>query len=260
MSAADAVGLKAGKDYPGVGVGAFVFDDRGRVLLVKRSSTSRVAPGTWARPGGAVEHGESCEAALIRELREETGLDIVEPQLLDVSSQISSSSHWVSIGYIAQLAPGCAAESAVNREPAKHDELGFFDLEDLPTPLADFTAPALESLRAKRRHPAAAAATTLGPQVLDEPSPAILRIAGALVRLWHSRPDLDFVVKLEDAVTLPLVPFFDKVVEHADESLLSGPRWAGSLRIFQCLCAVALLTRLAKPAPSLRPPSGFARR
>ena len=58
-------------------------------------------------------------------------------------------------------------------EQAKHDELGFFDLEDrpsvlvssdgsprqtrlqdLPTPLADFTAPALESLREKRRRPA----------------------------------------------------------------------------------------------------------
>ena len=55
------------------------------------------------------------------------------------------------------------------KHQAKHDELGFFDLEDrpsvlvsfrqtrlqdLPTPLADFTAPALESLREKRRRPA----------------------------------------------------------------------------------------------------------
>ncbi|CAE7782032.1 unnamed protein product, partial [Symbiodinium pilosum] len=121
------------------------------VLLVKRSATSRVAPGCWARPGGAVEFKESNEAALTRELREETGLEIVDPQLLDVSSQISSSSHWISIGYVAQLAPGCLAESAVNREPAKHDELAFFDLEELPAPIADFTASALECLRAKRR-------------------------------------------------------------------------------------------------------------
>eukprot|EP00434_Breviolum_minutum_P028755 symbB.v1.2.025436.t1/scaffold2464.1/size78649/3 len=165
--------LKPGKDFTGVGVGAFIFDEHGRVLLLKRSSSARTAPGTWARPGGAVNFGESCEAALAREIREETGLEICSPQLLDVTSEPSGGSHWVSIGlatsfltdlrlvrsttildnigYTAELA-GCHADDAKNMEPEKHDEIGFFDLEALPTPLADFTANALPALRALRAH------------------------------------------------------------------------------------------------------------
>ncbi len=44
--------------------------------LIKRSITSSHFPGEWALPGGKVESGESCEKALIREVREETNLDI----------------------------------------------------------------------------------------------------------------------------------------------------------------------------------------
>eukprot|EP00933_Yihiella_yeosuensis_P019687 TRINITY_DN15908_c0_g1_i1.p1 TRINITY_DN15908_c0_g1~~TRINITY_DN15908_c0_g1_i1.p1 ORF type:complete len:169 (+),score=34.75 TRINITY_DN15908_c0_g1_i1:30-509(+) len=147
--AAVAAGLKAGKDYPGVGVGAYVFDNQQRVLLVKRSASSRTSPGEWARPGGAVEFGESCEDALIRELLEETGLQICNPVLMEggVTSQISGGSHWVAIGYTAKLAEGCTPESAVNKEPDKHDELGWFALDKLPEPIADFTIGGLELLK-----------------------------------------------------------------------------------------------------------------
>ncbi|TCK21902.1 nucleotide triphosphate diphosphatase NUDT15 [Pseudonocardia endophytica] len=58
---------------PVLGVGVLVRDDGGRVLL-----GHRVKPGeapVWSFPGGAVEAGESFEAAAVRELREETGLD-----------------------------------------------------------------------------------------------------------------------------------------------------------------------------------------
>lgn len=143
--------LSPGKDYPGVGVGAFVFDTEGRVLLVKRSTNSRVEPGTWARPGGAVEFGETCEAALEREFLEETGLRITSPELLDVTSQVTSTSHWVAIGYTALLADGCVPEDAVNREPHKHDAIEWFCLDKLPQPLASFTVAGLQKLIAQQR-------------------------------------------------------------------------------------------------------------
>lgn len=57
---------------PIVAVGAVVVDSGGRVLLVKRGQEP--AAGTWSLPGGRVEPGESFEAAVVRELREETGL------------------------------------------------------------------------------------------------------------------------------------------------------------------------------------------
>ncbi|CAK9102332.1 unnamed protein product, partial [Durusdinium trenchii] len=141
---AEAAGLKPGKDFTGR-----VWLDQTDVLLLKRSATARTAPGAWARPGGAVNFGESCEAALLREIREETNLDICNPELLDVTSEPSSGAHWVSIGYTADLAPGCTASDARNMEPAKHDDIGFFHLEALPTPLADFTANAVPMLLEK---------------------------------------------------------------------------------------------------------------
>jgi ADP-ribose pyrophosphatase YjhB (NUDIX family) len=54
------------------GVAAVIFED-GRVLLQRRDDTGR-----WGLPGGGVEPGESVRQAVIREVREETGL-LVEP-------------------------------------------------------------------------------------------------------------------------------------------------------------------------------------
>jgi ADP-ribose pyrophosphatase YjhB (NUDIX family) len=58
-------------DRPFVGVGAVIVDEAARVLLVKR----RFEPlaGQWSLPGGAVDVGETLEACIRRELREETG-------------------------------------------------------------------------------------------------------------------------------------------------------------------------------------------
>ena len=50
-------------------VGAVVTDDAGRVLLVRED-------GEWLAPGGEVEPGESHAEALVREVREETGVEI----------------------------------------------------------------------------------------------------------------------------------------------------------------------------------------
>lgn len=58
-----------------VGVGAVVFDRAGRVLLVKRAHAP--GAGSWSLPGGRVEAGESAGAAVVREVREETGLAVV---------------------------------------------------------------------------------------------------------------------------------------------------------------------------------------
>lgn len=55
-------------------VGGVVQDRRGRLLLIRRARPP--SAGSWSLPGGRVELGESDEEALIREIREETGLTV----------------------------------------------------------------------------------------------------------------------------------------------------------------------------------------
>ncbi|MBM7171643.1 (deoxy)nucleoside triphosphate pyrophosphohydrolase [Streptomyces sp. G44] len=54
-------------------VGAALYDD-GRLLAARRSAPPELAGG-WELPGGKVEPGERCEDALVRELREELGVE-----------------------------------------------------------------------------------------------------------------------------------------------------------------------------------------
>jgi ADP-ribose pyrophosphatase YjhB (NUDIX family) len=63
-----------------VGVGAVILDGQGRVLLVKHqpsdSPRKHFWKGKWIGPGGMLEFGESLEEGAMREVREETGLEI----------------------------------------------------------------------------------------------------------------------------------------------------------------------------------------
>ncbi|MGH7022280.1 MAG: NUDIX domain-containing protein, partial [Caulobacteraceae bacterium] len=54
-----------------------LVDVDGRVLIAKRSAGKQLA-GLWEFPGGKVEPGESPEACLIRELREELGIEVTQ--------------------------------------------------------------------------------------------------------------------------------------------------------------------------------------
>jgi 8-oxo-dGTP pyrophosphatase MutT (NUDIX family) len=61
---------------------AVIFDRRRRLLLQQRSDG-----GQWGLPGGSVEVGESVSQAVVREVREETGLDVTVRRLVGVYSE-----------------------------------------------------------------------------------------------------------------------------------------------------------------------------
>jgi len=98
-------------DRPIVGVGAVIVDGD-RVLLVKRAHEP--LKGEWSLPGGAVEVGESLEAALVREVHEETSLDVTVGPVVEVLDRIGRDAtdrveyHFVIVDYLCRVAGGTA--------------------------------------------------------------------------------------------------------------------------------------------------------
>lgn len=87
--------------------GAIVFDDVGRLLLVRRGRPPQA--GFWSVPGGKCEPGESAEAACVRECTEETGLlvTVVRPAGRVVRAA-TSGSHYVIDDYVCTVTGGRA--------------------------------------------------------------------------------------------------------------------------------------------------------
>jgi 8-oxo-dGTP diphosphatase len=113
-------------ERPIVGVGAVIVED-GKVLLVKR----RYEPlkGHWSLPGGMVEIGETLEAALTREMVEETGLRIEVGPVIEVFDRIMRDEqhrvryHFVLMDYLCwpaggSLCAGSDVEAAIWVDPS----------------------------------------------------------------------------------------------------------------------------------------------
>lgn len=78
----------------------------GQVLLLQRSRPPHV--GLWSAPGGKMEHGESPQETVAREIREETGLTIHNPALraLETSIDVHYPVHWMLYIFVATVFSG----------------------------------------------------------------------------------------------------------------------------------------------------------
>ncbi len=85
-------------------VGAVVHDATGRLLLIRRATDP--GRGQWSLPGGRVEPGETDAEAVIRELREETGLEVVPGKLVGSVERPARTGIYLIFDYGAEVAGG----------------------------------------------------------------------------------------------------------------------------------------------------------
>lgn len=90
------------KVYARVGAKVIIENKLGRILVLRRSANMS-RPGGWDFPGGASDFGEAMENTVIRETREETGLEIFDLKLAVSHSSISEDNDYtVLTGFIAK--------------------------------------------------------------------------------------------------------------------------------------------------------------
>jgi 8-oxo-dGTP diphosphatase len=122
-------------DRPLIGVGAIIIDS-GRALVVRRATEP--LKGEWSIPGGVLELGETLRTGAAREAKEETGLDVVPLEVLDVYDRIVADAdgrtryHYVLIDYLCEVTGGelRAASDASEVRWITEAELETFPIAD----------------------------------------------------------------------------------------------------------------------------------
>lgn len=121
-------------DCPKVGLGVIIANDDGHILIGKRKG---ILSPYYSIPGGHLEMGEKFEEGAIREIKEETDLEIENPEVIVVTNNLDtykeSGAHYISV---VLLARGCQGELK-NMEPEKCEEWLWVDPKDLPEPHFD---------------------------------------------------------------------------------------------------------------------------
>jgi 8-oxo-dGTP diphosphatase len=108
------------------GVSALMLDgDQDQVLLVHRTHERDWAPDTWDVPGGHVEDEETEIAALVREVREELGIEILETSVV-LSARLIGPNFEVAY-FVLEAWTG----EPYNAAPEEHDEIAWVPLSEL---------------------------------------------------------------------------------------------------------------------------------
>jgi nucleoside triphosphatase len=129
--------------YPEATVGAVIFNPENKVLICKSNKWNQ----KFVIPGGHIEAGEKMEEALVREVKEETGLEIYDIELLGISESIYSESfqnqkHFLFIDFICR---SDSTEIELNHEAQSYQWIELSEIEAYN--LEEFTANLLKELR-----------------------------------------------------------------------------------------------------------------
>jgi len=125
-----------------LGARCVILNTENEILLVKHSYT----PG-WHLPGGGVEKGETIVAALIREVREEAGIELFEtPRLHGIYFNVKVSKR----DHVAIYVAGTFKKAANHSGSKEISKISFFDLNDLPEDIDPGTASRIAEVTGKQ--------------------------------------------------------------------------------------------------------------
>jgi len=116
----------------GAGVKGAIFRN-GRILLLHRRDDLELVPGLWDLPGGGVETGEGLEEALIREVREETGLAVTvgRPIYACVSQARMTTGRRLTSVLVFYDCTSLARDKP-RLDPSEHTEFAWVNQDEIP--------------------------------------------------------------------------------------------------------------------------------
>jgi len=136
----------AEQTFPEPTVGVFIFNQTNELLLLK----SHKWPGKYVVPGGHVELGERLEEAVIRETKEETGLDIYDIEFINFQQFIYDPAFWKPRHFIF-FDYACRTESIEVQLNSEAEEHVWVMLEAaVQLPLDIYTRTSIEILIERR--------------------------------------------------------------------------------------------------------------
>jgi 8-oxo-dGTP diphosphatase len=118
---------------PGIGFGVMIMNG-GKILLGKRHENPEKASsllhgeGTWTMPGGKLDFGEKLHDGALREVKEETGIDMKAFEVVSITNDIVHDDHFVTVGFKCTDFRG----EPRTMEPDEIVEWKWFDMDSLP--------------------------------------------------------------------------------------------------------------------------------
>lgn len=126
--------MKKGIDYTAISVSYLCHDGQGNFLLSKRSTNCRDEHGSWDFGGGGLDFGDTVEGTLRKELKEEYCVEPITYEFLGYFDNFrimdGIKTHWLCLQFLIEI----DRNKVQNGEPHKFEELGWFRLDNLPTP------------------------------------------------------------------------------------------------------------------------------
>jgi 8-oxo-dGTP diphosphatase len=133
------------RPYKHQGAAAVIFNQEGHVLLVKHN----YGPLNWELPGGGAEFAESIVETALREVREETGMQVTPLHMTGV--YYAPADDYLHFVFVCQPVDG--ADSPHPNDPKEITDCAYWAPNHLPRPISDFTVRRIQDAVAGTRMP-----------------------------------------------------------------------------------------------------------